>query len=276
MSNIAVLKFGGTSVKNVQRLRHVASIVEKSARACKTIVVVSAMGDSTDRLVQLATQCSDAPAKQELDVLLATGEQVTIALLSILLKDAGINARSFTGAQAGIVTDDCHSDANILNIDADCIHKAFEDHDVLVVAGFQGATTGGNIATLGRGGSDTTAVALAAAVQAVSCDIFTDVDGIYDCDPNKHSDAIKYDEISFVDCLHLAENGAQVIHPRAVIVAQNFNLPVRVRSTFALHDQGTLICSKVQALRPKLTLLRGHGSHGGVCDRPRAGQAALG
>ena len=241
MSNIAVLKFGGTSVKNVQRLRHVASIVKEAARTQKVIVVVSAMGDATDRLVHLASQCADKPHAAELDVLLSTGEQVTIALLTILLTELGINARSLTGPQAGILTDDNHSDANIVSIDGRLIEKSFEQYDVLVVAGFQGATASGKITTLGRGGSDTTAVAVAAAVKATSCEIYTDVNGIYDTDPNKNSDARKFDSISFEDCLRLAENGAQVIHPRAVIVARHYNLPVVVRSTFQLDDTGTVI-----------------------------------
>lgn len=241
MSNIAVLKFGGTSVKNIQRLRHVASIVEQKTREQKVIVVVSAMGDTTDRLLQLAKQCCQEPTAQELDVLLATGEQVTIALLAILLKDLGLKARSYTGAQAGIVTNNQHTEADILSIDCQIIAAAFADVDVLVVAGFQGATVNGWITTLGRGGSDTTAVALAAAVNAGSCEIYTDVDGIYDLDPNRHTEARRFAEISFEDCLQLANNGAQVIHPRAVIAAQKHLLPVRVRSTFSLQDPGTLI-----------------------------------
>ncbi|MBS1993353.1 MAG: hypothetical protein JSS83_22710 [Cyanobacteria bacterium SZAS LIN-3] len=243
MSDIAVLKFGGTSVKNVQRLRHVASIVEEKARAQKVIVVVSAMGDTTDRLLHLAKQCCDEPVPEELDVLLSTGEQVTIALLSILLKDLGLKAKSFTGAQIGIKTDDNHSNADILDISSDFILRALADLDVLVVAGFQGVTAGGAITTLGRGGSDTTAVAIAAAVNAASCDIFTDVDGIYNLDPNKHHGAVRYSHISFDDCLELADNGAQVIHPRAVRAARQHRLPVRVRSTFCLNDPGTLIRS---------------------------------
>jgi aspartate kinase len=241
MSNIAVLKFGGTSVKNVQRLRHVASIVKEAAKTQKVIVVVSAMGDATDRLVQLANQCAEKPHAAELDVLLSTGEQVTIALLTILLTESGIAARSLTGAQAGILTDNNHSDANIVSIDGQLLKDSLEQFDVLVLAGFQGATACGKIATLGRGGSDTTAVAVAAAVNATSCDIYTDVNGIYDSDPNQNISASKFDAISFDDCLELAQNGAQVIHPRAVIAARHYNLPVTVRSTFQLDDVGTLV-----------------------------------
>ncbi len=241
MSEITVLKFGGTSLKNIQRLRHVASIVQQKAREDKVIVVVSAMGDATDRLLQLARQCCEVPTAQELDVLLATGEQVTIALLTMLLNDGQVRARSFTGAQVGIVTDDEHTNADILSIDSALISDAFEQFDVLVVAGFQGATKGGSITTLGRGGSDTTAVAIAAAVQAKACEIYTDVDGIYDLDPNCYAGALKFNEISFEHCLQLANDGAQVIHPRAVVAAQKHKLPVRVRSTFCLSDPGTLI-----------------------------------
>jgi aspartate kinase len=251
MSNIAVLKFGGTSVKNVQRLRHVASIVKEAAKTQKVIVVVSAMGDATDRLVHLANQCAEKPHAAELDVLLSTGEQVTIALLTILLTELGITARSLTGHQAGILTDDNHSDANIVSIDGRIIENAFEQFDVLVIAGFQGATASGKITTLGRGGSDTTAVAVAAAVKATSCEIYTDVNGIYDCDPNQNVDACKFDSISFDECLELAQNGAQVIHPRAVIAARHYNLPVTVRSTFQLDDVGTLVGKVVGA--PKVS-----------------------
>jgi len=257
MSEITVLKFGGTSVKNIQRLRHVASIVEERSKKHKVIVVVSAMGDTTDRLVQLAGQCCSTPAAQELDVLLATGEQVTIALLTILLQEAGLKARSFTGGQAGIVTNDEHTNADILKIDHQAIKAALASFDVLVVAGFQGATANGAITTLGRGGSDTTAVAIAAAVNASSCEIFTDVDGIYDQDPNNCTDAKKFDQISFEHCLQLANDGAQVIHPRAVLAAQSAELPVRVRSTFCLSDAGTLIGSaeNERFVRPKLTVV---------------------
>jgi aspartate kinase len=261
MSDIAVLKFGGTSVKNIQRLRHVASIIEQEAKEQKVIVVVSAMGDATDRLLQLAKQCCEDPTAQELDVLLATGEQVTIALLTMLLNEAGLRARSLTGAQAGIVTDDKHTNADILSIDSNLIAAAFADFDVLVVAGFQGATTGGAITTLGRGGSDTTAVVLAAAVKARSCEIYTDVDGIYDLDPNQHPKALKFGQISFDHCLKLASDGAQVIHPRAVAAAKQFQLPVRVRSTFCLTDHGTLIKDQCATSDQGPDKTRGEDSH---------------
>jgi aspartokinase len=257
MSDIAVLKFGGTSVKNIQRLRHVASIVEQRSREQKVIVVVSAMGDTTDQLMRTAQQCCGAPAAAELDVLLATGEQVTIALLTMLLNDANIRARSFTGAQIGIITDDRHTDADILSIDKNCINSAFANFDVLVVAGFQGATKDGSITTLGRGGSDTTAVAIAAAINSKTCEIYTDVDGIYDSDPNLHSNAQKFSDISFEDCLTLANSGAQVIHPRAVTKAREHQLPVRVRSTFCIADLGTLIGPAVEDRHewPRLTVV---------------------
>jgi aspartate kinase len=241
MTDIAVLKFGGTSVKNVQRLRHVASIVEQKAKEQKVVAVVSAMGDTTDCLLHLARQCGDNPAAPELDVLLSTGEQVSIALLSMLLRDAGLRARSMTGAQAGIVTDNRHNEADIQKIDTTVIRDALDQYDVLVIAGFQGVTANGDITTLGRGGSDTTAVTIAAALGAQPCEIFTDVDGIYDRDPNVWEEAVKYERLSFDHCLELANNGAQVIHPRAVLEARKHQLPVRVRSTFSLHDLGTVI-----------------------------------
>jgi aspartate kinase len=268
MSDIAVLKFGGTSVKSPQRLRHVASIVEASARKAKTIVVVSAMGDETDRLVSLAGQCADNAHsfKSEIDVLLATGEQVTISLLSIILQGLGLKVRSLTGAQAGIVTDGRHGNADISGIDCGSLKRKLEHYDVLVVAGFQGATAGGDITTLGRGGSDTSAVALAGALGADVCDIYTDVDGIYDRDPNKCQDAERYSTISYDKCLELALAGAQVIHPRAVKAANYWGTKVRVRSTFKPGDPGTLICSPAldnakNDIRPTLSLV------GGAADR---------
>lgn len=238
--SISVLKFGGTSVKNISRIHHVADVVAGN-RSKKCVVVVSAMGDTTDYLYSLAKQCSTVPNKRELDLLLATGEQVSIALLALTLQEKGIKAKSYTGSQIGITTDNAHSTARILDICRDTLKKALEDHDVIVVAGFQGLSESGEITTLGRGGSDTTAVALAAACQADTCDIYTDVDGIFTTDPNKISDAQIIPSICYDEVLELARVGAQVLHPRAVEIAKEYNLQVRVRNTFKPEHTGTII-----------------------------------
>ncbi len=241
---IKVLKFGGTSVKNPQRIAHVAQIVASVSADYKTIVVVSAMGDTTDSLVRLAGRCSDKPNPRELDVLLASGEQQSIALLSIVLSDLAIKAKSFTGGQLGIITESNYGNAEILSIDAGKIDEAFVDNDVIVVAGFQGVTAAGDITTLGRGGSDTSAVAIAAAVGAELCDIYTDVDGIFTADPNIIEGAIQHKRISYSDCLEMAARGAQVIHPRAVECARENSVALRVRSVFNPDNCGTEIGSE--------------------------------
>jgi len=240
-NEISVLKFGGTSVKTPSRMKNVAEIVAKCASGSKVIVVVSAMGHHTDELVNLAAECSNNPIQREMDVLLATGEQQSIALLSIVLNDLGVKTRSFTGAQLGIITESNFGNAEILQINRKRIESALDEYQVIVVAGFQGVTTDGDITTLGRGGSDTSAVALAAAIGAQTCDIFTDVDGIYTADPNKVASATMYEQIGYTECLELALNGAQVIHPRAVRLAQNNGLAIRVRNTFNPENLGTLI-----------------------------------
>lgn len=238
---IKVLKFGGTSVKNPQRISHVAQIVASVSADYKTVVVVSAMGDTTDSLVRLANRCSDNPNPRELDVLLASGEQQSIALLSIVLSDLGIKAKSFTGTQLGIITESNYGNAEILSIDAGKIDDAFANSDVIVVAGFQGVTATGDITTLGRGGSDTSAVAIAAAVGAELCEIYTDVDGIFTADPNIIEGAIQHTRISYRDCLEMAAKGAQVIHPRAVECARENSVALRVRSVFNPDNCGTII-----------------------------------
>ncbi|MFA6557748.1 MAG: aspartate kinase [Candidatus Obscuribacterales bacterium] len=238
---IKVLKFGGTSVKNPQRLAHVAQIVASVSEAYKTIVVVSAMGDTTDSLVRLAGRCSDKPNPRELDVLLASGEQQSIALLSIVLSDLDIKAKSFTGTQLGIITESNYGNAEILSIDAGKIDEAFVSNDVIVVAGFQGVTAAGDITTLGRGGSDTSAVAIAAAVGAELCEIYTDVDGIFTADPNIIDGAVQHTRISYDYCLEMAAKGAQVIYPRAVECARENGVVLRVRSVFNPENSGTVI-----------------------------------
>jgi aspartate kinase len=242
-SAVTVLKFGGSSVKSIGRMQHVVGIIQEVCRTQKALVVVSAMGDTTDHLIDLAQQCTNSPDKRELDVLLSTGEQVSIALLCILLKAAGITAKSFTGAQIGVLTESEHTSARILSVDAIAVQKALAENDVVVVAGFQGVTVDGDITTLGRGGSDTTAVALAAAAGAQECQIYTDVDGIFTSDPNKNADAQWIPEISYDDCLQLVRAGAQVMHDRSVVLAQQYGIDVRVRNTFKPSHPGTVICN---------------------------------
>jgi aspartate kinase len=236
-----VQKFGGTSVKSVARIKNVASIVAKTALREPVLVVVSAMGDTTDYLVKLARQASVAPARRELDTLLATGEQVSIALLSMALNDMGVRAISMTGAQLGIITESVHTSARIVDIDAERIQARLAEGLVVVAAGFQGTTRSGDITTLGRGGSDTTAVALAAALNARRCDIYTDVHGVYTADPNLVPTSRLLKEISYQEMLEMARVGAQVLHPRAVELARKHGLQVRVRNTFDPADQGTLL-----------------------------------
>jgi aspartate kinase len=238
---IAVLKFGGTSVKSIGRIAHVAEIVDSVRRKQPVLVVVSAMGDTTDYLIKMAKQCATAPDKRELDLLLSTGEQISISLLSMTLLAQGIKARSFTGLQVGIFTENVHNKARIVDIKKETLSKALAEHEVIVVAGFQGVTESGDITTLGRGGSDTTAVALAAAVGAPNCDIYTDVDGIYTADPNKIPQARLLKRISYGEVLEMARMGAQVIHPRAVELARQYGLTLRVRNTFKPDHEGTII-----------------------------------
>lgn len=245
---LSVLKFGGTSVKNPARIQHVAEIVQKRLNqggpGAKLLVVVSAMGDTTDYLLKLGAQCSKNPDKREMDSLLSTGEQISITLLAMKLKEMGLAARSFTAAQIGIFTENIHSKARIVDINKDNLARALEDNDVLVVAGFQGVTASGDITTLGRGGSDTTACALAAATEASVCDIYTDVDGIYTADPNVIAAARLLTRVSYSEVIEMARLGAQVIHPRAVELARQYKVRMRVRNTFKPDHEGTLIADR--------------------------------
>ncbi|MDR3616529.1 MAG: aspartate kinase [Candidatus Obscuribacterales bacterium] len=238
---LSVLKFGGTSVKSVPRIQHVAEIAQKRLKDGPLIIVVSAMGDTTDYLLKLAKQCASNPDKRELDSLLSTGEQISITLLSIVLQSMGVRAKSFTASQVGIFTESVFSKARIVDLKTDALQKSLLNTDVLIVAGFQGITPEGDITTLGRGGSDTTAVALAAAMDAEVCDIFTDVDGIYTADPNSIRNARLLKEISYEEVLEMARLGAQVIHPRAVELGRQYGVKLRVRNTFKPDHEGTII-----------------------------------
>ena len=241
MSEIVVVKFGGSSVKSIARIQHVCEILERLSRGNKVLAVISAMGDTTDYLLKLARQCAAEPDKRELDCLLSTGEQISIALVAMTLRERSLKAKSLTGSQVGIFTETVHTRARIVDINSATIDKAFRENDVLIVAGFQGVTDQGEITTLGRGGSDTTAVALAAAVGASQCDIYTDVDGIYTADPNKIQQARLLQRISYGEVLEMARLGAQVLHPRSVELARQYKIKLRVRNTFKPEHEGTVI-----------------------------------
>ena len=238
---LLVQKYGGTSVGNTERIRHVARRVLETQRAGHgVVVVVSAMSGVTDGLIRLAREVSPEPSERELDVLLATGEQTTIALLAMALHALGAHAVSLTGAQAGIVTDGVHTKAKIANITPKGIHNLLDDGAVVIVAGFQGQTMEGQITTLGRGGSDLTAIAIASAVNADLCQIFTDVDGVYTCDPRVVPDARKLDEISYEEMLEMASSGSKVMQSRSVEFAKKFGVKFEVRNSFNDHP-GTMI-----------------------------------
>ncbi len=241
---LIVQKFGGTSVADPRHIACVAQRVNATRNAGhQVVVVVSAMSGETNRLLGLAQEIAPRPEPRELDVLLATGEQVTIALLALSLQKLGCAARSYTGSQVAIVTDDAHSRARIKRIDGERLRADLALQRVVVVAGFQGVNNSGDITTLGRGGSDTTAVALAAALQADECQIFTDVDGVYTADPRLVPDARRLTHLTFEEMLELSSLGAKVLQIRAVEFASNYNVPLRVLSSFE-QGPGTLITAE--------------------------------
>ncbi|MDX8395960.1 MAG: aspartate kinase [Mariprofundaceae bacterium] len=228
-----VQKFGGTSVGSLDRIRSTANLVEASIKAGhETTVVVSAMSGDTNRLIGLAKEMDENPCSREMDALVATGEQVSAALLAIELRRRGIKAYSYNGAQAGFRTDASHAKARICNVEAEHLNQHMKQGEVPIVAGFQGMDEHGNITTLGRGGSDTSAVALAIAVEADVCDIYTDVDGIYSTDPRITSKASKIERISYEEMLEFASLGAKVLQTRSVELAMRFKMPIHLRSSF--------------------------------------------
>ncbi|WEJ63308.1 aspartate kinase [Thiomicrorhabdus lithotrophica] len=241
---LIVQKFGGTSVGNVERIQHVATQVAKSvSEGNQVVVAVSAMSGETNRLTALAKEMQARPTKREMDVLLTTGEQVTIALLSMALQERGCPAISYTGWQVPITTDNVHSKARIEHIDGDKILNQVSKGKVVVVAGFQGVGADGDITTLGRGGSDTTAVALAAALNADECQIYTDVDGVYTTDPRVVPEAKRLDTVTYDEMLELASLGAKVLQIRSVEFASKYNVPLRVLSSMK-EGGGTLITTE--------------------------------
>src|SRR4051812_32859180 len=245
---LVVQKYGGTSVANADRIKNVAQrVAEYRRKGDQIVVVVSAMSGVTDSLLNLASQIMPAPPERELDMLLATGEQTTIALTAMALHAIGVPAVSLTGAQAGIVTDGVHTKAKIKNITPREAHRLLDDGNVVIVAGFQGQTSGGQITTLGRGGSDLTAIALAAALKADLCQIFTDVDGVYTADPRVVPMARKLAEVSYDEMLELAGSGAKVMQLRSVEIAKNFGVVFEVRSSLNDHG-GTLVKEETRSM----------------------------
>lgn len=241
-SHLLIQKYGGTSVESPERIKAVADHIAKFKNSGESlVVVVSAMGKTTDELINLAYQVSTDPQDREMDMLLTAGERISMALLSMALHDLGIDAISFTGSQAGIVTDTTHGKAQILDIKAQRICEALEQNKVCVVAGFQGISTNASITTLGRGGSDTTAVALAAALGAKSCEIYTDVTGVFTSDPRVVANATKINRLNFDEMLEISATGGRVLALRAVEFARKYNVPLHVRSSFSLDEQGTII-----------------------------------
>ncbi len=249
---LVVQKFGGTSVANIQKIESIAKKVIKTKDAGNDVVVVlSAMAGETDRLIQLACAADPDPDPREYDALVSTGEQVTVTLLAIILNRMGYKARSFLGFQAKILTDQAYKKARIVDIEKDVIRSELKKGTIVVVAGFQGVDRENNITTLGRGGSDTTAVAIAAALKASVCDIFTDVDGVYTTDPNICSRARRLDKISYEEMLEMARAGAKVLQPRSVELAKKYGVPVYVRSSF-VDEGGTLVTKEDEEMEKEV------------------------
>jgi aspartate kinase len=245
---IIVQKFGGSSVANAEKIKKVARIIiDTYDKGYRTVAVISAMGDSTDDLVTLAGELSPNPSGRDYDALLATGEMISVAAMSIALNAMGYKAVGLNGWQAGIRTEDLHNRARILEIETQAIMKHLDEGAIVLVTGFQGINSLGAITTLGRGGSDTSAVALTGALAAERCDIYTDVRGVYSTDPRIVPEAVKLDRISYIEMMELARVGAQVLHPRAVELARQGQLRLCKRSTFDLEDTGTMMIEEVNS-----------------------------
>jgi len=278
---LIVQKYGGTSVGTTERIENVAAKVSRHHKdGDQIVVVVSAMSGETNRLVALAKDIDDQPSNREMDVLLSTGEQVTIALLSMALEKLGIPAKSYTGGQVCIQTDNSHSKARIVKIEGENVQHDLDEGRVVVVAGFQGVDEAGNITTLGRGGSDTTAVAMAAALKADECQIYTDVDGVYTTDPRVEPKARRLRQITFEEMLEMASLGSKVLQIRAVEFAGKYNVPLRVLSTFE-EGEGTLITFEDSGMeQPKISGIAFNRDEAkltvlGVPDKPGVASALL-
>ncbi|MBO8137208.1 MAG: aspartate kinase [Desulfotomaculum sp.] len=239
---LIVQKYGGSSVATPERIKRVAKrVVDGYKAGNKMVVVVSAMGDTTDELIDLMKKVTSKPVEREVDMLLSTGEQISIALLSMAINDLGCKVISLTGAQAGVKTNNVHNKAKIIDINVQRLQSELNKGNIVVVAGFQGVSEKNEITTLGRGGSDTSAVALAAALKADLCEIYTDVDGVYTADPRVVPDASKLKYVSHDEMLEFASLGAQVLHPRSVELAKLYNMPIAVRSSFDFNTDGTIV-----------------------------------
>lgn len=245
---VIVQKYGGTSVANIGRIESVAKrVVETRRNGYDVIVIVSALGDTTDKLIETARRITNQPRERELDMLISTGEQVSCSLLAMAIHKLGQDAISFTGAQVGIITDNAFTKARIIDINAKRIVKELRQGRIVIVAGFQGVNLNQEITTLGRGGSNLTAVALAKVLNAKSCEMYTDVEGIFTADPKIVKDARKIDRISYEEMFELASSGAQVLQPRSIEFAMKFGVPIHVRSSFSKRE-GTMILKEVRAM----------------------------
>lgn len=245
-----VMKFGGTSLASPRHIINAAQKVAQVSRKHDTVVVVSAMGHTTDQLFRMSHEITPRPKAREMDMLLTAGERISVALLSMALGKINLHAESYTGSQVGIITDTRHTDARILDIRGDRIKKALSENKIAVVCGFQGVSLEKEITTLGRGGSDTTALALSAALKAAKCIIYTDVDGVFTEDPNMFAGVRKISLLSYSEMLELSSHGAQVLHPRASSIAARYNIPVEVRNSFN-NRTGTVITGLADIERPK-------------------------
>ncbi len=239
---IIVQKFGGSSVANTDKLFNVCKhITKEKNKGNAVVVVVSAQGKTTDDLIRQEKEITDKPNKREHDMLVSVGEQISVAKLAMCLEELGYEAKTYLGWQVPIITDSNFGDANVTEVKTSKVIQDLEKGKIVVVAGFQGIDKNGDITTLGRGGSDTTAIALAAALNSKKCEIFTDVDGVYSEDPNKNKNAIRYDKISYEKMLEMANNGARVLHNKCVKLAQEMKVKIIVKSTFKEESQGTIV-----------------------------------
>jgi aspartate kinase len=246
--SIIVQKFGGSSVADAEKIHRAARrAIRAKLEGHKVVMVVSAMGKTTDKLIALAHEVNPNPPKREMDMLLTTGEQVSVSLMAMAIEAAGHQAISFTGGQVGLVTDSSHTKARIRSIDAERIYKELDAGKAVIVAGFQGITEDGALTTLGRGGSDTTAVALAAVLKDSICEIYTDVDGVYTTDPRIVPQARKMNEINYDEMLELASLGAKVMHSRSIEFGKKYNVPIHVRSSLT-DTEGTMIVAQTQGM----------------------------
>lgn len=252
MKKIIVQKYGGSSVGNIQKIMNVAKrVISCKNKGFNVVVVVSALGDTTDELLELASGITDSPPERELDMLMATGEQVSVALLAMAIHKFGKEAISFTGAQVGIMTDSSHTKARIIDVNAGRIRRELEKGKIVIVAGFQGVNVDQEITTLGRGGSDMTAVALAKVLKAKMCEIYTDVEGVFTTDPRVVKNARKLESVSYEEMLEMASLGAQVMQARSIEAAGKFNIPLHVRSSFS-EKKGTYITKEGRAMEDVL------------------------